>query len=131
MRATTNLVRVAFMVLAMVTYARPSSAGSPSWYANCDSGCTGSARYHQCTFIDYADIWDTEPGCTDTWWTDPYHSSCCGDGPDYEHEAYTHWYEECRLWAGGGPPTFTGFSCSDNYTAGSFYCSYSDESCAG
>ena len=138
MKTATNVIRVVFLVLAMVTYARPSFAGSPAWWADCNSGCNGLVRYHQCTFMDYNDWWDTYSGteaCADAWLTDESHISCCISGAsewgDPYHEAYARFYGDCYGWAGGGSITFTGWSCSENATRGSFYCSYIDESCAG
>lgn len=131
MRATINVIRLVFLVLAAVTYARPAIAGAPFWTENCNMYCSGSVRVLECTFQDNYDGWDNEPGCEDTWQSNPNHTSCCGGDEfgDPYHEAYARYYQGCHAMGSGS--WFTGFSCNENYTRGSFYCSFDDPSCGG
>ena len=129
MRTTTNIVRVVFLILAMVAYARPSFAGYPMWWPSCTTTCLGPILRMQCEFFDNADQWDEFSGCEDNW-EEPNHTSCCvgplGEFGDAYREAYARYYQGCQDAAGGAGASFYSFSCSENATRGNFTCSYED-----
>ena len=65
MQTAGKIVRIVFLVLAFVSYARPSLA-SPFFVEGCSDQCFGNIRWHQCSFVDY---WDYPNG--------PYNESVC------------------------------------------------------
>lgn len=114
MKATNTIVRVVFMVLVLVTYARPALAG-PHWQEYCDTHCNGQVRVWECSFVDNNDYFFEESEC---FGSDPY------------DDADAHYYYLCYQYAGGGGGTnFHMLSCQENPSRGSFYCSYDDISC--
>jgi hypothetical protein len=121
MNTLRTTVRVAFLVLVMVTYAKKSYAG-PNWGEYCNAPCIGTVRAMSCQFIDFADY---DYGVAD--------ESTCGDSEygDAQTEAYARYWWICRDLAGGPPPEYASFSinCTDVPTQGSFSCWYPDVTC--
>jgi len=122
MKTFRNTVRVVFLVLVMLTYAKNSYAG-PNWNIYCSGGCNGAGwRVNNCQFIDYSDypygVAD-ESWCGWDYYGDPYQ----------EGLGFAYWV--CYGMSGGQAPPYSSFyaSCTEEPTQGSFYCSYFDPTC--
>jgi hypothetical protein len=123
MKTIRTIVRVVFLVLVMLTYARNSYAGA-NWGVYCNSMCREDGwRINSCTFVDF---WDDPLGVADESWCgwDPH------DPGDVSQEGQAMAYWACVGMAGVQPPYATfSVSCTEEPTQGSFTCNYFDFEC--
>jgi hypothetical protein len=118
MQTAARVARVVFLVLAFISYARPSLAG-PNWNEYGGSTCKGSIRWLQFSFIDYADY---DYGVYDESQCDP---GSAGEFGDPSTSAYSRYWHICQ--AESGTSTFYwSFSCSDEPTEGNVLCTFED-----
>jgi hypothetical protein len=116
MQTAGKIVRIVFLVLAFVSYARPSLA-DPTFMEGCSDQCYGNIRWHQCSFVD---DWDYPNG--------PENESTCWDswGWDYWAVAYNYYWEYCRSQAGHEFFGYNFQSCQEEPTRGTFLCTWED-----
>jgi hypothetical protein len=106
-KATSNIVRVVFLVVAIFSYTQTTQAAE--WRLYCNSYCSGYVRINDCQF------WDDDFG--------GYYDTCT------EAEAFFENLCEQSAWpyyAWGGI-----YNCDENggNPAGMYYCSYEDPEC--
>lgn len=113
MQTAGKIARIVFVMLAFVSYARPSLA-SPTFVEYCSDQCYGNIRWHQCSFQD---IWDYPNG--------PEDESECWEG-DYWEDPYDYYWEYCRWLTGHEFFSYDFQSCNDAPTRGNFLCTFED-----
>ena len=120
MQTAGKIARIVFLVLAFVSYGRPSLADenipTPLFIEGCSDQCFGNIRWHQCSFVDY---WDSPNG--------PYNESICFDQWEfYWAVAYNYYWEYCRAQAGHEFFNWNFQSCNEGPTRGNFLCTWED-----
>lgn len=128
---TTNVVRIAFLIVAFLAHASPSHAYYyPDWQEDCDSHCIpGGKMVHECDFWDMSGAPSLDASSVCDLWECGFYVTCTE-----VTEPEQHYAAECYSAAeavGQGPSMWFNMQCSLNGGAseGSFYCSYNDSAC--
>lgn len=128
---TTNVVRIAFLILMLVAYSSPVLAVYyPDWQEDCNSSCQGGVRVHECIFEDVSGAPSTDPSSV----CHPFDCGIfvnCTPTTDAASERYS---AMCAGWAGGvGQNGLEWYNqqcwLNEGTAEGSFYCSYNDPGC--